>query len=522
MRAEPPGRLLAVVAAVWLCAGCATLELLHGADGTLGPAPRVSDSTVLRHGADGLQPLGREEDRLRRRRSVRMPAGTTVDVGDMGVLAVENGLLEVDTFEKLLVHAGLDPTEDLPVRVNPFTPEEAARVLALLLQKPVTLGNFPPRMTAAWLLREVLEGGEASREELLRRVERFTHVAVLRPDGYLAWARNGRTQQKVAAVEWRDGAFRAGLFELGHFYVSNGSIFRLGNERLEPVDGSVVVEVYDDADVLNRTLDGAQEAFVELYHALGQLFTHPLDSLVALRHLPAGVAALIASSPEYWARFRYMTAGEQMKAVARLTTHLLVMWGTASATTRTVASALEGMEIPVLSLSAQGALVMERLAVPVGRSGAMVVPVVAGPVWMAHAPGELSLGAREALGEGPEVEALRETGRVGAGMGERPRHHVLPREHREWFEKRGFTGERDIDQFCVELEQAHHQAIHGGGNWRLGRTWPREWNRMIMDELQRVERMEGRMLTRDEILEIATERMQVYEIPIQFIPWRGK
>jgi len=27
----------------------------------------------------------------------------------------------------------------------------------------------------------------------------------------------------------------------------------------------------------------------------------------------------------------------------------------------------------------------------------------------------------------------------------------------------------DIDNFCVRLEQAQHEAIHGGGNWRLGR-----------------------------------------------------
>jgi hypothetical protein len=292
----------------------------------------------------------------------------------MGVLAAETGLLEVDAFEKLLVYAGLDPTEDLPLRVNPLTPEEAARVLALLLQMPVTLGNFPSRMAAAHLLREVLEGGDVSREELLRRVERFGSVAVLRPDGSLAWARNGRTQQKVAPVEWRDGAFRAGLFELGRFYVSNGSIFRLANERLEPVDGPVFVEVYDDADVVNRTLDGAEEAFVELYHALGQLLTHPLGSLAALRNLPAGVAALIASSPEYWERFRYMTAGEQMKAVAKLTTNLIATWGAASATTRTLGGLMAGAEatVPVLSLSVEGALVIERIAVPVGQAASVL------------------------------------------------------------------------------------------------------------------------------------------------------
>jgi hypothetical protein len=363
-----------MVAAAWLCSGCATMAPLNGSGLASEPTSHVSRATTLQRNSGGLQSKAGADERLRRRRSVRMPAGTAVDVGDLGVLAAETGLLEVDAFEKLLMYAGLDPTEDLPPRANPFPAEEAVRVLALLLQKPVTLGNFPPRMAAAHLMREVLEKGEASREELLRRVERFAHVAVLRPDGYLAWARNGRTQQQVAPVEWRDGALRAGLFELGRFYVSNGSVFRLANERLEPVDSAVFVAVYDDADVISRTLDGAEEAFVELYHALGQLFTHPLDRLAALRHLPAGVAALIATSPEYWERFRYMTAGEQMKAVARLTTGLLVTWGAASATTRTLSGLMAGAKatVPVLSLSAQGALVMERVAVPVGQAASVL------------------------------------------------------------------------------------------------------------------------------------------------------
>jgi hypothetical protein len=81
-------------------------------------------------------------------------------------------------------------------------------------------------MAAGHLLREVLEGGAASRGELLRRVERFTGVAVLRPDGYPAWTRSGRTQQLVAPVQWRDGALRAGPFELGRFYSGRGEAFR--------------------------------------------------------------------------------------------------------------------------------------------------------------------------------------------------------------------------------------------------------------------------------------------------------
>jgi hypothetical protein len=514
---------LALVAAMWLATACATVDPLRGLADAAEPSSHGSGPAVSPRPSSDAAPRQSDEVRLRRRRSTRLPVGTSLGVGEMRGLAVEAGLLEVDAFEKLLVYAGLDPDDELPPRVNPFTPDEATRVLALLLPKPLTLGHFPPRMAVAHLLREVLEGGEVSRQEMLRRVERFAHVAVLRPDGYLAWVRNGRTQQKVAPVEWRDGAFRAHAFELGRFYSARGGVFRPVDARLRPVEGGVLAEVYDDADVLNRTLDGAQEAFVELYHALGQLLTRPLDSLASLRHLPAGVVALIVSSPESWERFRHMTPGEQMKTVARLSTHLLVMGGTVSATTRTVTGTLAGgAQVPVLSWSGRGVLGVECVAVPAGQAGAVVVPVVAGTAWMAQRPGELPPGVLEALGEGPEVEALRETGRVGAGMGSRPRHHVLPREHRKWFEERGFTGEMDIDKFCVELEMADHQAIHGGGNWRLGRTWPDEWNRMIMEDLRRMEFRKGRMLTQDEILDIVKTEMTRYKIPMNFIPWRRR
>jgi len=91
---------------------------------------------------------------------------------------------------------------------------------------------------------------------------------------------------------------------------------------------------------------------------------------------------------------------------------------------------------------------------------------------MTQASGDLPKGVREALGEGPEVRGMRVTGRAGAGMGEPPKHHVLPREHRAWFEKRGFTGDMDIDQFCVRMDRAKHEAIHGGGDWRLGAHGP--------------------------------------------------
>jgi Predicted lipoprotein of unknown function (DUF2380) len=117
---------------------------------------------------------------------------------------------------------------------------------------------------------------------------------------------------------------------------------------------------------------------------------------------------------------------------------------------------------------------------------------------------------------------MRVTGKTGAGMAESPRHHVMPKEFREWFEKRGFTGKMDINKFCVTLQQPHHQAIHGGGDWNLGRTWPGEWNRMIMEALYEAEAEAGRMLTRNAILNIVAKRMKDYYIPMKFVSWRGR
>ncbi|MCY1083086.1 DUF2380 domain-containing protein [Archangium lansingense] len=163
------------------------------------------------------------------------------------------------------------------------------------------------------------------------------------------------------------------------------------------------------------------------------------------------------------------------------------------------------------------------------RAGVLSVPAVgavvriqAGHVMMAQGHDDLPRGMREALGDAPEVRAMRVTGKTGAGMAEPPRHHVMPKEFREWFEKRGFTGKMSIEWFCVTLQQAHHQAIHGGGDWKLGRKWPGEWNQMLIEVLRRAESRAGRMLTRNEVLEIVAERMGFYDIPMNFVRCRGK
>jgi hypothetical protein len=195
---------------------------------------------------------------------------------------------------------------------------------------------------------------------------------VLRPDGYLAWALTGETQQRVAKVEWKDGAFRALGFEVGHFYSGrNAMVFFAVDEQLrERGESGVLAEVYDDADVISRVLDGAEESFVELVLAIGKLVTNPIRSVAELEQLPEALAALLKNSPEYLERFHLMTRGEQIRALSKLTTTLLSTYGAAGGTTRTMASTgrgLEALSVPALTLTANGALAVERMAVPVGR-----------------------------------------------------------------------------------------------------------------------------------------------------------
>ena len=45
---------------------------------------------------------------------------------------------------------------------------------------------------------------------------------------------------------------------------------------------------------------------------------------------------------------------------------------------------------------------------------------------------------------------------------------------------------------------------------------------MIMEALRGAESKAGRMLTRQEVLELVAERMQDYRIPTNFIRWRGR
>lgn len=146
-----------------------------------------------------------------------------------------------------------------------------------------------------------------------------------------------------------------------------------------------------------------------------------------------------------------------------------------------------------------------------------------------------------------EAQGSRVTGKVGAGMRRRPRHHVFPDEHRAWFEDHGFVGEWDIDHLCVELDEGFHQAVHGGGDWRVGRAlskardsgqgftpemqaqldaWTGEWNTTVMrrldaaEEIKRTRFGDKATLTRDEVVEEVRIEMARFGIEPRFVRYR--
>ena len=211
------------------------------------------------------------------------------------------------------------------------------------------------------------------REVLLQRVERFQGLAVLRPDGYLAWALTGETQQRVAPVEWKDGAFRAHAFEVGRFYSGrNGMAFFAVDEQLRDQEESACWPRCTTTRTSSAARwTGPRSPSSSWPCPSGKLVSHPIQSVGGLEATARGRWPRSSqNSPEYLERFQLMTRGEQIRALSKLSTTLLSTYGAAGGTTRTMAAAgrgLEAVSVPALTLTAEGALAVERVAVPAGR-----------------------------------------------------------------------------------------------------------------------------------------------------------
>ena len=260
--------------------------------------------------------------------------------------------------------------------------EQARHLWEELARAPVTPRSFGPRLVLSRLLREALASGErVEYADLLRRLERFESLVVLRPDGCLVTALTGEPIQRLGRVRLEDGELKVGRLTVGCFYFSRGGVLYPVDEALRRANTPPWAELGLERDWLNAAMDGAQDAVGELTVALAQSVLHPIRSIQDLRQLPFTLALLIASSPEYFARFGALPLQEQIREAARLSTHLLMMYGGAGPVASMGRVGSLGAGLPVLSLTAEGLLQWRAAAV---TAGAVATVEVGGAIAIAH------------------------------------------------------------------------------------------------------------------------------------------
>ena len=269
-----------------------------------------------------------------------------------------------DPFQVVQEACGLEEEARHPAGAALYQ-QQARHLLGRLAKTPVTQRSFAPRRALFWLLREVLEGGErVEYADLKWRAERFGTVVLVRPDGYLMAALDGTPLQRQGPLELVEGEWRVGRLVVGGFYFSHGGVFYPVTEALRRAESPPLGELGLGRDPLNAALDGAQDAMAEMTLALAHSIRHPIRTLEDLGQLPTTVAHLLASSPEYFARYGAMSREDQIREAARLSTHVLMLLGGARATVGRVGGL--GAELPVLSLTAEGELVLGGAGVSVG------------------------------------------------------------------------------------------------------------------------------------------------------------
>jgi hypothetical protein len=289
----------------------------------------------------------------------------------MVLLASSARAAEANDFQVLLQHA------DLPVSLHltpgqPLTQEKAQALWQGLLHTPASLRSFAPRTTLARLLREALASGQPlSSSELRSRTARFRRLVVARPDGYVATALTGTPLANLGRPTLHQGELYTQRLRIGAFHFDNSGVFYAVDDSLQR-HGLPVGELPLGRDPATAALLGAEDALTEMVLGLAALITEPVRTLEGMAQLPSAVAALIASSPDYFARYGAMNLEDQVREAARLATHVLTLYGGAVTTGPRLAAAAR---MPVLAVSSRGVLVVQELAVP---AGAMSVVVGAG------------------------------------------------------------------------------------------------------------------------------------------------
>ncbi|HYI01583.1 hypothetical protein [Hyalangium sp.] len=397
------------------------------------------------------------------------PPGCLQDCGGFGLWEKR------DDFQLLQQLAGLE--EDAWHEAGEeLEPEEAQALWEALARTGTSLQSFGPRRSLLFVLRQVRTRAEdMPYAELLQRLRSFHFLVVMRPDGYLVSALTGRPLQRMGMgrVELREGRLMAGHFEVGAFYRDKGGVFYTVDDSLSR-PGVMVGELGLERDWFNAALDGGGDALGEMAQALAQLVDDPIQSLQGLEQLPSAVAALIASSPEYFARYSALPLQEQIREAARLSTHLVMIYGSAAGTATRLGTA--GARLPVLSLSAEGALAIEQVVVPVGYAAA-ALGTGAGAVYVLmespKAPSEGAQTSSAAKGAGGGFKPFTEgnfrenlarlTGKMPEGA---HAHHVFSQQFAKDFRKAGINV--NDPKFGAWWERASHlkKAVEYNRRWK--------------------------------------------------------
>jgi hypothetical protein len=314
---------------------------------------------------------------------LQSPAATSTPEEEEEVEGSAGGFPErtEDPFQVVQVACGLGEEDRHPAGAALYL-GQARELLERLARTPVTARSFAPRRVLHWLLHEVLEGGErVEYAELRWRTERFWWLVLVRPDGYLVTALTGTPLQRLGPLELKGGEWKVAGLTVGDFYFSRAGVFYPVTEALRRANGPPLAELGLGRDSVNAALDGAQDALAEMAVALAQSLLHPIRSLEDLAQLPTTLAHLIASSPEYFARYGDMSREDQIREAARLSTHLLLLRGGAQASVGGMGGL--GARLPMLSLSARGELVLGG-AVVVEGTAATALAVDLGALSILH------------------------------------------------------------------------------------------------------------------------------------------
>ncbi|ATB31449.1 Tox-REase-5 domain-containing protein [Melittangium boletus] len=289
----------------------------------------------------------------------------------------------LDAFAQVQEASGLAPESWHPAGAALYV-GQARSLLGALSRTPLTQRTFAPRRVLSWMLGEVLQGGDrVEYAELRRRARRFWLLVLVRTDGCLVTALTGHPLQRMGQVRLVEGQWRVGSLVVGDFYASHGGVIFPVTGALRRANTPPVTELGLERDWLNAALDGAQDAVGEMAVALAETVLHPIRSVEGLAQLPSTVALLIASSPEYFARYGAMSREDQIREAARLSTHVLLLLGGGAGAVGRLGGL--GAELPVLTLTARGELALSRVAA--GVRGGPSLGVELGALSVLHMAG---------------------------------------------------------------------------------------------------------------------------------------